>query len=274
MSVKSAERVFEILELFRRERRPLTLKYISAFFSYPPSSTVMLLKTMANKGYLSFDVASKAYIPTHNLTALGEWIPAISGEELASFVSKLQAATGESVVINILNDLLLEYVEYAIADYVDYPVDTRARQISALSPLGWALIAQETKPRSERIYRRAAADELIDRSAFRLQDFLAVIDIFRSYPWVVVEGWPTLEWNVITGLLPLAPQDRRLALGVGAAANKMRERQSELHRLIIEHCALLRPEASLAMPEAVVTLDWHAAVSGKPAFFLRYISEN
>ncbi|HKQ81177.1 MAG TPA: hypothetical protein VJS42_03190 [Steroidobacteraceae bacterium] len=76
---------------------------------------------------------------------------------------------------------------------------------------------------------------------------------------MVVEGWPTLEWNVITGLLPLAPQDRRLAIGVGAAANKVGERQSELHRLIIEHCALLRPEASPAMPAAIGHLEPNAS---------------
>ncbi|HXC55894.1 MAG TPA: helix-turn-helix domain-containing protein [Rhizomicrobium sp.] len=54
MTIKSAVRVFEVLELFERERRPLTLKDICGAFGYAPSSGAALLKSLVALGYLDY----------------------------------------------------------------------------------------------------------------------------------------------------------------------------------------------------------------------------
>jgi DNA-binding IclR family transcriptional regulator len=72
--VRSGGRAFEILEYFRVERRPLSLKAVVDHFGYPLVSTADILKSRLHLGYLSFDVKSKTYLPTPRLFELSSWI--------------------------------------------------------------------------------------------------------------------------------------------------------------------------------------------------------
>jgi len=58
-SVKSACRVFEILEHFKDAKQPLRLSAIAERLHYPLSSTAALLSTMAEQGYLQFESVSR-----------------------------------------------------------------------------------------------------------------------------------------------------------------------------------------------------------------------
>src|SRR6201995_998841 len=69
---KSARRVFDILELFRERQCPLRLKDVVDALGMPTSSAAALLKTMAQMNYLSFESASRAYLPTLRLSQLGD----------------------------------------------------------------------------------------------------------------------------------------------------------------------------------------------------------
>src|ERR1700760_3124170 len=77
---KSARRVFDILELFRARQCPLRLKDVVDALGMPTSSTAALLKTMAQMNYLSFESASRAYLPTLRLAQLGNWVTPASYE--------------------------------------------------------------------------------------------------------------------------------------------------------------------------------------------------
>ena len=78
--VKSALRVFEVLELFRAEQRPLRLKEVVARLGHPASSMTGLLKTMLAAGYLEHDQATRAYFPTVRLAHLVGWVPGAAFE--------------------------------------------------------------------------------------------------------------------------------------------------------------------------------------------------
>ena len=62
--VKSAGRVFAVLELFDEARTPLSATEVVRRLSFPQSSTVALLKTMVSLGYLAFDQFDRRYLPT------------------------------------------------------------------------------------------------------------------------------------------------------------------------------------------------------------------
>jgi len=72
--IKTAGRVFEVLEYFRQVRRPLAVREIAAHCRYPLSSTAVLLKSMATLGYLTYDHTRKAYFPTVQTAVLGDWV--------------------------------------------------------------------------------------------------------------------------------------------------------------------------------------------------------
>ncbi|MBP8232968.1 MAG: helix-turn-helix domain-containing protein, partial [Rhizorhabdus sp.] len=73
-SVKSASRVFEILELFDGSRVPLSATEIVRKLGWPQSSTVALLKTLVSLGYLAYDTFERTYLPTMRVALLGGWM--------------------------------------------------------------------------------------------------------------------------------------------------------------------------------------------------------
>jgi DNA-binding IclR family transcriptional regulator len=77
---RSVERAFEVLELFRRERRPMTTGEIRRELQWPHSSTVVLLTHLNSLGYLQQDPQSLAYFPSRELHGLCAWIADAPGE--------------------------------------------------------------------------------------------------------------------------------------------------------------------------------------------------
>lgn len=71
--IKSVRRVFEILELFEQERRPLAAKEISKRLNYPLMSAHALLKSMHELGYADFDPPTWSYTPSRAFVGLLEW---------------------------------------------------------------------------------------------------------------------------------------------------------------------------------------------------------
>ena len=70
MAVKSAERVLKIFDLLEGSSDGLTNKDISTRLNYAPSSTIALLQTMAENGYLAVD-EQKRYSLGGKLVSLG-----------------------------------------------------------------------------------------------------------------------------------------------------------------------------------------------------------
>lgn len=62
MAVKSAERVFRIFELLEQSPEGLTNKEVSSLLGFAPSSTLALLQTMEENGYLLVDEQKRYYL--------------------------------------------------------------------------------------------------------------------------------------------------------------------------------------------------------------------
>src|SRR3546814_18360070 len=73
-SVKSADRVLAILDLFALRQKALTLTEISSELGYPMSSVLALMKSLSASGYIQLDPDTKSYVPTLRVAMLGTWI--------------------------------------------------------------------------------------------------------------------------------------------------------------------------------------------------------
>src|SRR5579883_804329 len=107
--VKSAGRVFEVLALFDAERQAMTGTAIARALKYPASSSVALLKSMVNLGYLAYDCNDRTYFPTVQVAMLGRWVEDnffVEGH-LLDLLDDIAAATGECVMLAWQNDLHL-----------------------------------------------------------------------------------------------------------------------------------------------------------------------
>ena len=101
-TIKSVRRIFEILELFDKERKPLAAKDIAKKLDYPLVSAHALLKSMNELGYADFDAPNWTYIPSRNFIALLDWVPDLLERErgLLDFVEALNDRTMETVNVS------------------------------------------------------------------------------------------------------------------------------------------------------------------------------
>ncbi len=108
--VKSAGRVFEVLELFNIERKALTATGIARNLKYPASSAVALLKSLVNRGYLSYDPAERTYFPTIQLPLMTRWLEDsfYTDGHLLDLTDEVAKGTGESVYLAWQNDLEMQ----------------------------------------------------------------------------------------------------------------------------------------------------------------------
>ncbi len=104
--VKSADRVFQVMELFQQEKSPLAAKNISNKLSIPRSSTNVLIRTLVKRGYLGYDNNNFTYFPTIKIAQLGEWVLdnfIHNREELDEICNQLNRITQETVSVTIIS---------------------------------------------------------------------------------------------------------------------------------------------------------------------------
>ncbi|MBN3827745.1 helix-turn-helix domain-containing protein [Burkholderia sp. Ac-20384] len=159
--VKSAARVFEVLELFSALQRPLSVREISTRCGYPGSSAAALLTSMKALGYLAYDDVSHTYAPTARLVNLGEALvdsTAGSRRYWHAVAKRLAVRTREAVVIAVQSDLYVQYIDavegaHTLPIQFYAPIGTR-REI-CMSSLGWALLSLQPDSAIRRLVSRS-----------------------------------------------------------------------------------------------------------------------
>jgi DNA-binding IclR family transcriptional regulator len=102
--VKSAARAFEIMEVFARERRRLSLQQFGQLLDWPRSSLNVLLKSLTAQGYLAFSPADLSYFPTRRLLDLAQWLePVLLDSALLPMLEAVRDATGETVTLTTVS---------------------------------------------------------------------------------------------------------------------------------------------------------------------------
>ena len=101
MTVKTAHRTLDVVELFASERRPLNLSDMAARLSMPPSSTHALINTLLERGYLYETGKRQGYYPTRKLKTLSDAIAAAAPllGQVGARLDALCAVTGETVLL-------------------------------------------------------------------------------------------------------------------------------------------------------------------------------
>jgi DNA-binding IclR family transcriptional regulator len=132
--IKSVARVFEILELFDRQARPLTCRDIAASLGYPPSSTIGLTKSMVKLGYLAFDCVDFTYLPTPRLAMVNAWVHEPQSRcDAVALMRRLHQATGESVSLCTESDGQMRVL--ALSPSPDIRTFSRVSSVGDCAPL-------------------------------------------------------------------------------------------------------------------------------------------
>jgi len=100
-TVKSAIRVLEVFEYFDRVQREASVTEIARELGYPQSSTSVLLRNLADLGYLRHGADQRSYFPTPRVAMLGSWVePMVApGGSLRQLMGELGELTGETIIL-------------------------------------------------------------------------------------------------------------------------------------------------------------------------------
>jgi IclR family KDG regulon transcriptional repressor len=248
MTVKSAGRALDILDLFARERRPLQAKEVETALGYPPSSTIGLLKTLMRAGHLRFDRRTKLYVPTLRVVMLGDWLreTPLGSDRLRRTLDRVVARTGESAFLSTPNDVAMQ-----VTHIVRGPQPITLNVVPGItvsmltSAVGQAFLA--TRPERElaallrRIRREAPETIAVDVTHLK-----ATLAIVRRRGWAAAyDVLPGV--GAVAAALPAAPDEAVSVICVGGPSARIAAREKDLGR-ILRDCA--RGRRALVTPSA------------------------
>ena len=153
-NVKSVTRVFQVLECFEEERRPLTATTVARALSYPQSSTQAVLKTMVNVGYLTYDSRIRAYFPTPKVLLKTSWLRD-SNSILLDAMEDLRDMTGETVTLCSYRNTDMQIVQLVQGKHpISLTLQPGDRIDLFTSTVGHAFLADQTDELVERLIKR------------------------------------------------------------------------------------------------------------------------
>lgn len=237
--IKTAGRVFKILEYFREVRKPLSVRDIAEYFDYPLSSTSVLVKSIATLGYLSYDSRIRAYSPTLMVAMLGDWIyeSSFSSAEIVGLMKALSDATSETVILAVQNDIQAQYVQVIQSQLpIQFYVSPGTRRPLCASGTGWALLAPQSDATIARIHQRT--ESRIGKGGLpenmALEDIMTQVKKVRSKGYVYSRGTNTPGVGVIAMPLPPTPGGARLVIGIGGLIERLDKSEKRLAKLMKE----------------------------------------
>jgi DNA-binding IclR family transcriptional regulator len=103
-NVKTALRIIEIIEIFAKEARPLSLSELARLLDAPVSSSLALVRTLSSLGYIYETARRQGYYPTGRLLAMAQRIARADPilHKVRPTLEELRDTTGETVVLGKL----------------------------------------------------------------------------------------------------------------------------------------------------------------------------
>jgi DNA-binding IclR family transcriptional regulator len=233
--VKSAGRAFEVLELFRRERKQLSAAEIGQTLGYPKSSTNALLKSLVSLGYLVLNARTLQYFPSLSVARLGDWIPSIvlAAGDAFEILVEVHAATQETVTLTVQTDLSVSFLKVIPGTF---PISLRMTE-GFLAPLfttavGTAILSQ--LPDDEIIGLAARANERARRKADRIDRDRVMREVHetRARGFTVRYDAVFPDTGAIAVPFPSGMDGFPMAIGVGGLRDRIRRNETAIHRAI------------------------------------------
>jgi len=255
--VKSALRVFEVLELFDKLQKPLRVSDVVDELEYPQSSVSSLMQTLLEKGYLDFYSESRSFFPTPRLAFLGHWAMGHpeSVEVIQNTLRWLVDQTGESAALGARSGTQLQYVHFMVSEGVlKFTVAPGATRPLHRTTLGLLHLSLETDEEIGKVVRRYNADNP-DQDPANLADVLTEVHRAREQGYLCTESKNTMGVSVLGTLLPFDGDSRALAIGIGGPAERIRTNMEDFTAIVLKAAQMYsrRMEELHARPRHSIT---------------------
>lgn len=222
--VKSAGRVFAVLEYFAEIMRPASAVEIRTHLDLPASSTSALLGSLVDLGYLHYDPRRRVYQPTIRVGFLGDG--ARTGGSLRSLLEDLKHQTRQLVVLGARCQLNAQYIQVVRASH------SRPVRRGTLAPLtrtavGLVLMSKIADPDISKLVTRINAAERPERrvpSSRLIEEIHAV----REDGFAFCYGQVTPGVGAIGMPLPSPDDQPPIVLAVSGSGERFVEQRNDI----------------------------------------------
>src|SRR3954469_11251040 len=214
-SIKSAQRVFEVLEYFDEDHPEASVSDISRRYGYPQSSASELLSYMVHLGYLRRGTRGRSFRLSMRVAMLGTWVQPnlVRNGRLLRLIDDVANETGATVVLATNTGVRLRCL-HVVRRAEDAPHQGDSLPLLH-SPEGRALLLTSDRELVRKYVHRLNAEAESEEERIRFDELAADLDgsSARGYVRKVDK-----EGSAFAILIPNADRGEQLALCVRAPA--------------------------------------------------------
>lgn len=233
MKVKSAIRVFEVLEYFDEIKREASLSEIARRLGYPLSSASMLLQSMVDAGYLS--QTQKQYRPSLRVAMLGSWVSSSFAPQSAvlKMMEWVGAQCSQTIVLAVPEPIQVRYIRVVPAtSSMRLHVTPGAVRPYPTSGLGRLFLSQMTDAKILEIVHIYNKHQAKDGASLNPESVRREILSIRKDGFSVSMDRVSPGEGVVAVHLPRQEQELQLAIGIGGSSQLIREKQNQFKDLL------------------------------------------
>lgn len=206
-NVKTALRVIEIMEIYAREGRSLTLTELARLLGAPMSSCLGLIRTLASLGYLYETGRRQGYYPTGRLLAIAQRIAANDPvlERVRPVLESLRDDTGETVIFGkLLDDGRVVYLDVVeSANPVRYTATAGEQRQAHTNSIGRAILSALPSDERDTMLARVVFAPLTARTVGSRTALDAELAQSRERGWACNFGESLADLGAIAMPVPL-----------------------------------------------------------------------
>lgn len=234
-SVKSAQRVLELIEFFAEWRRPASVNEICQSLGYPQSSTSMLMKSLKESGYFDHDPRTGMYVPNVRLAVATAWIQAqlFSEQSLLRLMESVLAQCGHTVMIGEQQGLHLRYL-HVLQSTRNGRFLARSGALRSLfkSAAGKMILTTKTQREVAQLLRRANGLASDPTMRSELEPLERELDGIRQAGYAVSMGTSMPGAAAVAILLPVPRGHTPMTLSLGGPMKEVKAERKALVQLL------------------------------------------
>ncbi len=217
---RSIKRTLEVLEYFDAEHPSVSVNEISRALGYPQSSTSILLKSLAELGYLHYDKKTRSYRPSPRVALLGRSVaPYLFGDgSVMAAMEDVGQRTGELINLAAPAGIMVQYIHVIPAtNPVRLHMHTGAVRPMIGSGMGHLFLAALPDDQLEAEIARLMS--LLSEPTLDAEELMKDIRRIRRNGYVMSTSTVTPGGGLVALLLPGLYSGTPLAIGIGGVAN-------------------------------------------------------
>ncbi len=234
-SVKSAQRVLELLEFFSEWRQPASVKEISQSLGYPQSSTSVLMKNLLESGYFDHEPRTGMYVPNVRLALATAWISdhLFSEQSLLRLMERVLSACGHTVMIGSQRGVHVRYLHVLQATRADrFMAKSGALRPLFRSASGKMLLTTKLERELPVLLRRANALETDPQLRLALDTVLGERESACSDGYAMSMGTSMPGAAALAILLPVPKGHDPMTLSLGGPMREIKRDKTRLVTLL------------------------------------------